>query len=387
MHNLLEDPVFYGLLTNNSESNISRSNSSISSNSNESNNEGVIILPKKRDIQSTNDCNNINDIDFSFLNKLSFPQVGSNNHYNHHYNNNNNNANNEDIQPLDYEHGSSLHSSYQQSLFSEAISLESLDTDSSSLKDSIPSFNNPINILNSLKSIDYETDFQLKDIPIEFKPDSLLLNNSQRQIQLKKQLLSIPSRKQFHKHYSGIAKPGQSHGFISKPLAINELTQPSIESTNKNDSITKSLSPSSTYHKCPFCQRQFKNKSYLSRHMKKHDLVKDFKCPFFMETSPKCHHLNGEFSRKDTFKAHLKSVHFIYPIGVTKADRKLSSGRCAGCFKEFKNNNEWLNKHIDNEECPGFAKYKLGNIQNQDQQQQQKQKHQHQYSSQAPYQL
>lgn len=88
--------------------------------------------------------------------------------------------------------------------------------------------------------------------------------------------------------------------------------------------------------------------------MKMHDSVKDFKCPFFNEAKSKCHHLHGEFSRKDTLKAHLKSIHFIYPIGISKSARNSSPGRCAGCFEEFSSNSEWMTTHIEGKGCSAF---------------------------------
>lgn len=149
----------------------------------------------------------------------------------------------------------------------------------------------------------------------------------------------IQSTKQFPKYYTSNEKP--------------KLIEKKISKINK-----PSLPSSSTIHICPFCQRQFKNKPYLARHLKKHDTVKDFKCPFFNEKESKCHHLNGEFSRKDTFKAHLKSIHFIYPVGVLKQDRGTSKGRCAGCYEEFQSNNQWLNDHIETNECSGLVSNK-----------------------------
>lgn len=204
---------------------------------------------------------------------------------------NNNNNNNNSI-------STPSETSYQASIFSENLSL--------------PNQNYDTDVLDDLLSKDIN--FQISsELPPKPTPSTT---------------------KQFHKFYTS---------------TINSQSGQLQTSTS---SIAK---PQLTYHKCPFCQRQFKNKSYLSRHLKKHDAVKDFKCPFFNEQHTKCHHLDGEFSRKDTFKAHLKSIHFIYPIGVAKIDRNSSMGRCAGCFQEFKSNNDWLNEHIEKKSCPGFA--------------------------------
>lgn len=184
-------------------------------------------------------------------------------------------------------------------------------------------------------------DFFMKEVPNQIRTEMGQLNADS----------SDSAQKRFHRFYTTTAAQGYHHA--TSPTVI-----PSLPSCTPNPDFKIQKGSASNYHKCPFCQRSFKNKSYLARHLKKHDTIKDFKCPFFNPKHTKCHHLNGEFSRKDTFKAHLKSIHFIYPIGVAKSDRNDSPGRCAGCFKEFNNNTDWLTNHIETEECTGFAKFK-----------------------------
>jgi hypothetical protein len=167
--------------------------------------------------------------------------------------------------------------------------------------------------------------------------------------------------KQFHKFYTSSSPLHTSSTLLQNKASTAFIQGPAsshLQQQRTAKIIKPSLPSSSTIHICPFCQRQFKNKPYLARHLKKHDSVKEFKCPFFNESESKCHHLNGEFSRKDTFKAHLKSIHFIYPVGVFKSDRNLSIGRCAGCYKEFNNNNEWLNSHIESGDCTALVENK-----------------------------
>ena len=41
---------------------------------------------------------------------------------------------------------------------------------------------------------------------------------------------------------------------------------------------------------------------------------------------------SGGFSRRDTFKTHLKALHFVYPAGTKSLERNFKSGRCGGCF-------------------------------------------------------
>lgn len=114
---------------------------------------------------------------------------------------------------------------------------------------------------------------------------------------------------------------------------------------------------------CSYCSASFKVKGYLTRHLKKHSISKAFTCPFFQDIDlhlaegkpikgTKCHPTGG-FSRRDTFKTHLKALHFIYPPGTKSSERNHVSGRCAGCFRFFENNNSWLETHIEPNRCSG----------------------------------
>ncbi|KAM3163842.1 C2H2-type domain-containing protein [Lachancea thermotolerans] len=62
------------------------------------------------------------------------------------------------------------------------------------------------------------------------------------------------------------------------------------------------------------------------------------------ETS-ECHQ-TGVFSRCDTFKNHLKALHFEYPPGTKKKDRSSVPGRCKQCGRHFANVGEWLSSHV-----------------------------------------
>ncbi|CCE79599.1 Piso0_001676 [Millerozyma farinosa CBS 7064] len=108
---------------------------------------------------------------------------------------------------------------------------------------------------------------------------------------------------------------------------------------------------------CKYCNAKFKVKGYLTRHLKKHSASKAFKCPFYTEPKnatnvTKCHP-SGGFSRRDTYKTHLKALHFIYPPGTRSAERSYTNGRCAGCFQYFENNAVWLETHIETGACSG----------------------------------
>ncbi|CEP62291.1 uncharacterized protein LALA0_S05e02234g [Lachancea lanzarotensis] len=107
---------------------------------------------------------------------------------------------------------------------------------------------------------------------------------------------------------------------------------------------------------CQHCYASFKVKGYLSRHLRKHQVVKDFQCPYW---APECQcHSTGAFSRKDSYKMHLKAIHFVYPVGVAKTHRNRSKGRCAACYQEFDNNTEWFNQHVATRSCEGMLRVK-----------------------------
>ncbi|KAI5967004.1 STP3 [Candida pseudojiufengensis] len=147
---------------------------------------------------------------------------------------------------------------------------------------------------------------------------------------------------------------------------IDENLKPTITTTRTNNQTVRKLSYTTKTGKidhtfeCPHCDANFKVKGYLTRHLKKHNSSKAFMCPFYQENGKngtKCHPTGG-FSRRDTFKTHLKALHFIYPPGTKSNERILYSGRCAGCFQFFENNFQWLEKHIETGDCQGTVMYK-----------------------------
>lgn len=125
-------------------------------------------------------------------------------------------------------------------------------------------------------------------------------------------------------------------------------------------SVSKATSDNSSLkYKCAHCDARFKVKGYLTRHVKKHNTLKAFQCPFYLDhekqsSGTKCHPTGG-FSRRDTYKTHLKALHFIYPPGTKSSERSFISGRCAGCFQYFENNAKWLEDHIENGGCSGVT--------------------------------
>lgn len=158
-------------------------------------------------------------------------------------------------------------------------------------------------------------------------------------------------------------------------------------STHKSTHLT----PEDRPHRCSICNRGFARNNDLIRHQKRHwkennqidssmsehdklmtlhKIKGTFKCPFnstliqldmemypyksrplMFETS-NCHQ-TGIFSRCDTYKNHLRALHFEYPPGTKKKDRNSTPGRCRNCGAKFNNVDEWLNNHVG-ETCGYF---------------------------------
>lgn len=118
------------------------------------------------------------------------------------------------------------------------------------------------------------------------------------------------------------------------------------------------LKPTNRPHLCKLCQRGFARPNDLLRHFKCHwkEIGADkgqFRCPFkHGPNGDHCCHSLGIFSRCDTYKNHLKAIHFRYPQGTRKSQRNHVPGQCGLCREHFSNVDEWINKHINTKSCP-----------------------------------
>ncbi|SCV03527.1 LAME_0H11144g1_1 [Lachancea meyersii CBS 8951] len=107
---------------------------------------------------------------------------------------------------------------------------------------------------------------------------------------------------------------------------------------------------------CHICHAEFTVRGYLTRHIKKHAVEKAYQCPFYKSNVPKeerCHR-HGGFSRRDTFKTHLRSRHFVYPKGIKSQDKAKSSGHCLHCNTFFQDTDDWIRNHVEKGECKGL---------------------------------
>lgn len=149
----------------------------------------------------------------------------------------------------------------------------------------------------------------------------------------------------------------------SLPITPNNITlsTPSAEGSSFTHASIKDVGKSLDNNEtgefvCHYCDAAFRNRGYLTRHIKKHAIQKAYHCPFYNESTPpdlRCH-ASGGFSRRDTYKTHLRVRHFIYPDGVKPKGRGKSSGHCAQCGEFFENTENWVEQHIESANCKGL---------------------------------
>ncbi|CDO95786.1 unnamed protein product [Kluyveromyces dobzhanskii CBS 2104] len=150
--------------------------------------------------------------------------------------------------------------------------------------------------------------------------------------------------------------PGISNDNMSVTSTDSESQTLSENADEKKDADMKYI--------CHYCDAEFKMRGYLTRHIKKHAVEKAYHCPFWDESLPqekRCHSTGG-FSRRDSYKTHLRSRHFVYPNNVKNLDRVNSRGDCGQCKKHFSSTNEWIEHHIENRQCEAILPTFKGNL-------------------------
>ncbi|KAH3666418.1 hypothetical protein WICMUC_005686 [Wickerhamomyces mucosus] len=231
---------------------------------------------------------------------------------------------------------------------------------------------------------------------LNFKFDSAISTPAQ-------EFLSTPSPSSVeNSQYSSVSASSSSAASIHSQSSTNNFdkdVQEDHEEILPNSSIFENeLKKQKTDGKkdrnkvftCEYCSAEFKIRGYLTRHIKKHALNKAYECPFFDSNSDHKCHPTGGFSRRDTYKTHLKSRHFKYPTGTRSINRMNMGGTCGLCNIPFKNNEEWIEKHIESGQCEGLPKNYVIRVKNSrkklfefpekplEQQQQKQQQQQHQ---------
>lgn len=145
---------------------------------------------------------------------------------------------------------------------------------------------------------------------------------------------------------------------LMSPSVLPQLNTPSSTTSDDDKQKDEEGDDSTGAHQCPHCLSRFKMRGYLTRHLKKHAPEKAYQCPFHKSSiykdendiTHKCHP-SGGFSRRDTYKTHLKSRHFRYPEGTSIKSRSLSPGNCSMCGEWFENGEIWCEIHIEGGEC------------------------------------
>ena len=209
------------------------------------------------------------------------------------------------------------------------------------------SFSNDNTILNQLQKnynkLDPQSNMILHRDNLPITPDSN--NSSPNDIQLNK---NIQNKK---RNYS----------------SLNQSMTNSPDLDIINESVADGKDKDGDFV-CHYCDARFKMRGYLTRHIKKHALEKAYYCPFFndnLNKEDRCH-TTGGFSRRDTYKTHMKARHFKYPDGVKPADRNKFGGHCNACNEYFANANIWIKDHIENGQCKGLPKEYLKQLPAQD---------------------
>lgn len=159
--------------------------------------------------------------------------------------------------------------------------------------------------------------------------------------------------------------PTNSNDYVLKQESV---TPGSISGSSESPTYSEVETPGSNNgqsYKCPHCDVEFKVRGYLTRHMKKHSSQKAYRCPFHDRSiyiddnniTHKCHP-SGGFSRRDTYKTHLKSRHFNYGKSIKSNERSNVPGQCAMCGELFSSAEIWCEIHVEGGECkflpPGF---------------------------------
>lgn len=167
-------------------------------------------------------------------------------------------------------------------------------------------------------------------------------------------------------HTSATSSPTQTKKNW-KPRKKRQCPECKLYFSNLATHKSTHLKPNNRPHICKYCERGFARPNDLFRHVKCHwkEIGSDkgqFKCPFkniqtgdeqpHQQGPDHCCHNTGIFSRCDTFKNHLKAIHFQYPNGTKKEQRNQVSGKCRMCQTEFKNVDDWMHNHIETDLCP-----------------------------------
>lgn len=199
-----------------------------------------------------------------------------------------------------------------------------------------------------------EIDLQQQYSPVAINVSQMQSLQHYQQLQ---QMQHFQQSGQLHQYLQSLQHPSQTHQPILIPYVAQFAPMVSMKQgfipdyEHSSDSNEKSKHP----FNCPHCPSSFRLRGYLTRHMKKHAIKKAYSCPFYDCNDKSPCHPSGGFSRRDTYKTHLKARHFLYPAGTRSEHRSKVPGICSGCGEKFDSNEKWVEEHIHNGKCSGLA--------------------------------
>ncbi|EDO14584.1 hypothetical protein Kpol_337p6 [Vanderwaltozyma polyspora DSM 70294] len=144
-------------------------------------------------------------------------------------------------------------------------------------------------------------------------------------------------KRHWRDEFQSSAEESSSLSSSSSSSSSSSTESGSLDLTDKKYNQLKSLHNIKGTFKCPYNSTLIKLDMDIYPHKKG--------TPLKFESS-NCH-ATGVFSRCDTYKNHLKALHFEYPPGTKKANRSIVPGKCKHCGKNFPNVDVWLKTHIE----------------------------------------
>ncbi|ANZ73768.1 BA75_00419T0 [Komagataella pastoris] len=209
---------------------------------------------------------------------------------------------------------------------------------------------------------------QDSDVHLMFGTPFLVKGEQQQHKQEQQQQQQVQENEQEHQNHQQqqpLPSSTNSQDAIQDATSSAESSKElNIHKRNRRkrlSSVVTSVTNGETYYHCSECPSKFKFRGYLTRHSKKHSQRKAYHCPFYESGHGKCS-LGEGFSRRDTYKVHLKAMHFKYPKGVKCADRTGMMGWCGSCGQSFQNNEIWVERHIEKGVCRGLPEGYSGRI-------------------------
>ena len=237
-------------------------------------------------------------------------------------------------------------------------------------------------------------------IPTSYSPNNQLMNNHSAvgtPAMIPPRNDTSLSNLMHHNNHSNNNSPMSSVGIQNNNHGNNSVSvgiSPSGSAGTEELPSDFNLPPNVNFI-CHYCDASFQVRGYLSRHIKKHAIVKEYTCPYYRYSADvknyishelqnreyhseeekidaikkaqsikhECHSNNGEFWRKDTLMVHLKKKHFKINKDVAKAavehggkkiDTSKLPGYCVSCNEQFNNADEFCQTHVLKNGCPAL---------------------------------